>query len=294
MKRGGGRAPDRSSCMTRPRRDTGFHLVDQIGREARAVAGITSLTAHPTRCARPSGRSCSAPPKPHCRRGSRNTSRAPAGSSSAAAETNIGDAIRKLDADPNADRSKPAWLVALEQARLPLYDVHWTPAVVVEKAALQERRRIRSGSDCATAASCRCRPRAPTRGAARDLRCGLRQCRVEKAGRKQGTRVELRVRPTVQGGLGRARQQDRPRARHGRRLLLPAKPAQPRHAVAPTARLVVQADDLSCGAQQRPAAQYAGRGRPDHAIRRSAAPTATRAPRTGGRRATTTATIPAR
>ena len=32
------------AAFARPRRDTGFHLVDEVGREARAVAGIASLT----------------------------------------------------------------------------------------------------------------------------------------------------------------------------------------------------------------------------------------------------------
>jgi len=56
-----------------------------------------------------------------------------------APEANLSDAIRKLDADPKTDRGKPTWLTALEQVRLPLYDVHWTPAVVVEKRAIRRR-----------------------------------------------------------------------------------------------------------------------------------------------------------
>src|SRR5690606_7228123 len=32
--------------FTRVRRNTGFHLVDEVGREARALAGISSLTEH--------------------------------------------------------------------------------------------------------------------------------------------------------------------------------------------------------------------------------------------------------
>ena len=57
-----------------------------------------------------------------------------------APEANLSDAIRKLDADRKTDRSKPTWLTALEQVRLPLYDVHWTPAVVVEKRNYPGRR----------------------------------------------------------------------------------------------------------------------------------------------------------
>jgi hypothetical protein len=53
------------------------------------------------------------------------------------AEMNIGDLVRRIDArKPDGTRSavfKPTWRVALERARLPLYDVHWDSAVVVEK-----------------------------------------------------------------------------------------------------------------------------------------------------------------
>ena len=49
-----------------------------------------------------------------------------------------------------ANRVKPAWQQALAAARLPLYDVHWTPAVVL--AARADR-----GLGLRTAACCRCR-----------------------------------------------------------------------------------------------------------------------------------------
>ena len=115
------------------------------------------------------------------------------------AEANLGDAIRKLETNPTVDRSKPTWLIALERAQPPLYDVHWTPAVVVEKLALK--------------------------GGVDSIRVGLRDGRVLplstfgantrrmlalhdliyvavfEAQGKQGTRVELRVRPTVQGAV---------------------------------------------------------------------------------------------
>ena len=44
----------------------------------------------------------------------------------------------KRSAKPGDKR--PAWQQALASARLPLYDVHWTPAVVVEKPRRQEGR----------------------------------------------------------------------------------------------------------------------------------------------------------
>ena len=185
----------------RVRRNTGFHLVDEVGREARAVAGINSLTAQSYQVRSTIRPSSSAPPRPRCRTGWRNTSRTPAASSSRAPRpiSATRSASSKPSADPQqADRSKPSWLVALEQVRMPLYDVHWTPAVVVEKAATS-RAPNRSGSVCATAASCRSRPGARRTRSRINLSDVVYVKVVENPGQKGGPRVELRVRPTVQG-----------------------------------------------------------------------------------------------
>src|SRR5207244_1755600 len=49
-----------------------------------------------------------------------------------AAETNLGEAIRRIEGEQKPG-GKPAWQQALEAARLPLYDVHWPAAVIIEK-----------------------------------------------------------------------------------------------------------------------------------------------------------------
>jgi membrane carboxypeptidase/penicillin-binding protein len=119
--------------FARVRRDTGFHLVDEIGREARTVAGCGSLTAQSYQMRSTSGPPCSAPPRAALQEGLAQYEQSSGRVEFRAPEANLSDAIRKLDADPKADRSKPTWLTALERSGLPLYDVHWTPAVVVEK-----------------------------------------------------------------------------------------------------------------------------------------------------------------
>ena len=223
----------------------------------------------PITCARPSARACNAPPRPRCRTGWRATSRTPAASSSSGAETNIGDAIRKLEAERRANpanqanQAKPSWQVALEQVRMPLYDVHWTRAVVVETPQ-RSRAPNRSGSVCSTAASCRCRPGARRTRSRINLSDVVYVKVVEGTGQKGGPRVELRSRPHGAGRGAGDGEQDRPHPGDGRRLLLSAEPAQPRHAVAPPAGLLVQAADLSRGADQRPAAQHADPGCADH------------------------------
>ena len=48
-------------------------------------------------------------------------------------EVSLAKTVQKLEADPKRTDKRPPWQQALANARPPLYDVHWTPAVVVEK-----------------------------------------------------------------------------------------------------------------------------------------------------------------
>src|SRR5262249_57313949 len=49
------------------------------------------------------------------------------------AEANLSKIIVRIEADKKAGDKRSAWQRALATARLPLYDVHWTPAIVLEK-----------------------------------------------------------------------------------------------------------------------------------------------------------------
>ena len=94
---------------------------------------------------------------------------------------------------------RPAWQQALATARLPLYDVHWTPAIVVEKPAAARRTRP-GGSAWPTAASCR----SPIDNAVAQRKLALYDVvlvRVTDGKGKAGARAELRVRPVVQGAV---------------------------------------------------------------------------------------------
>jgi penicillin-binding protein 1A len=181
----------------RLRRTTGFHLVDEIGREARAVAKIGSLTAQSydvRSTIRPDlQRAAEAALQEGLAQYEQNAGRV----DFKGAETNLTGAIGKLQADPAADHSKPAWLLALEHVRMPLYDVHWTPAVVVEKKSYQGGYdSIRVGLEDG-----RVLPLS-TWGARTRSRIDLNDVVyvhvIERKG-KQGARVELRARPEVQG-----------------------------------------------------------------------------------------------
>src|SRR5215468_2430569 len=117
----------------RPRRDLGFHFVDQVAREAKSLAGIDAITANSYTV-----RSTINPQLQRAVEGTlqeglsryeRNAGRV----QFRAAEANLAQAIQRTEADKRPGDRRPAWQRALANARLPLYDVHWTPAIVLEK-----------------------------------------------------------------------------------------------------------------------------------------------------------------
>jgi penicillin-binding protein 1A len=126
-------SPPKLIAFTLPHRDSGFHFVDFLGREAK-TDGVPSLTAdsytvhstinaqlqHDTEVALQEGLAR------YEMSSGRMQFRGP--------EANIADAVHKLEGDhAAAPTGAPAWQQALQAVRLPLYDVHWTPAVVVQK-----------------------------------------------------------------------------------------------------------------------------------------------------------------
>ncbi len=179
----------------RPRRDTGFHSLDHLAREAKAVAGIESLTA--------SSYVVRSTINPELQR----ATEAALQEGLARYELNTGRlrsrAPRRISpkrwpsSPPTPRPSEPAWRTALKSARLPLYDVHWTPAIVVEKAGARTTARS-SGSASPTAASCRSWPGTPGSGAASSSTTWS-TCASREAKGKTPARAELRIRPTVQG-----------------------------------------------------------------------------------------------
>ncbi|MFZ0527495.1 MAG: transglycosylase domain-containing protein [Xanthobacteraceae bacterium] len=124
-------SPPKLIPFTHPHRDSGYHFVDFLGREAKAD-GVASLTAdsytvhstinaqlqHDTEAALQEGLA----------RYEMSTGRAVFHG----AEANIADAVQKLQVDNKS--ALPAWQQALQAVHLPLYDAHWTPAVVLEKS----------------------------------------------------------------------------------------------------------------------------------------------------------------
>jgi penicillin-binding protein 1A len=122
------------------RRDTGFYVADQVVHEARATAGIDALAAE--------AYTVHATVQPELQRATESAlqeglARYEAHTGRArfqGAEANLSEAIQRMGAERSAtpptqsqshDTPPPAWQLALEKARLPLYDVHWDTAVVM-------------------------------------------------------------------------------------------------------------------------------------------------------------------
>jgi len=181
----------------RPRRDIGFHFVDQVAREARSAAGITitaeSYTVHSTidlRLQRAVEEALQEGLSRYERRAGRVQFVAP--------EANLAAAIRRIESDRRRLDTQPSWQMALANVRLALYDVHWTPAVVIEKPTGKRGAAWRAGL-----ADGRVLPLA-LEGSAAQRKLALYDVVLVRVVEGSGTaqaRAELRVRPSVQGAV---------------------------------------------------------------------------------------------
>jgi membrane carboxypeptidase/penicillin-binding protein len=191
-----------------PRSRGGFHLVDQVGRDAKTLAGIPGLTkstytvrstVHPklqgaTEAALQEGLA----------RYELNAGRF----TFSGAELNLAEAVRRIEAAPakaaGAAAPKPAWLQALEAARLPLYDVHWDAAVVLDKGRARSGDRASAGRTVETVrVGLKDGRVVPLRAGSAAQRAKLQPFDVLHVKVTEGARgaavAELRSRPQVQG-----------------------------------------------------------------------------------------------
>ena len=182
-------------AFERPRRDIGFHFTDQVSREARTIAGLEGLTAQ-TYTVRstiipPVQRAAEAALQEGLARYEASTGRV----RSQAAEANLAEAIRRIGAQGQASPDKPAWQQALTNARLPLYDVHWPQAIVLEEKGGNVRVGLADGRTVPLTG-----PRNALRGLKLHDAIYVRLTETKGAkGKANIARAELRVRPTAQG-----------------------------------------------------------------------------------------------
>jgi penicillin-binding protein 1A len=180
----------------RPRRDTGFHFVDQVAREAKSVAGIQTITAHSYTVHSTINPKLQRAVEEALQEGLSRYERNAGRVQFRGAEANLSQAIKRIEADQNSSDRRPAWQRALAAARLPLYDVHWTPAVLVEKPGGKKGEAWRVGL-----ADGRTLPLSIDSAAAQ-RKLVLNDVVLVRAAEGKGkgaARAELRVRPVVQG-----------------------------------------------------------------------------------------------
>jgi penicillin-binding protein 1A len=183
-----------------PRRDIGFHFVDQVAREAKAAAGIEAITANSYTVRSTINtqlqRVVEAALQEGLSRYERNAGRV----QFRGAEASLAQAVQRIEAGKKTDK-RPPWQRALANARLPLYDVHWTPAVIVEKPGGKKGEAWRVGL-----ADGRILPLSIDNGTAQRklalhdvVFVRVTDGKNEGKSKAAAARAELRVRPVVQG-----------------------------------------------------------------------------------------------
>jgi penicillin-binding protein 1A len=135
-------APPKLVAFERPRRDSGLHFIDYLGREAKS-AGVENLTAESYTVHSTINAALQRDTEAALQEGLALYEIASGRMQFQGPEANIADTVQKLDAGkqsgapagmPGATSgAMPAWQQALVALRLPLYDVHWDPAVVLDK-----------------------------------------------------------------------------------------------------------------------------------------------------------------
>jgi penicillin-binding protein 1A len=184
-------------AFERPQRSTGFYFVDFLDRSARPLAGIESLTN--------SGYTVHSTINPALQRateaalqeGLARYELSAGRYKFRGAEANLAEAVAKLAHDDTPSESPP-WRRALEAARLPLYDVQWPAAIVIEKSAPRKGAvSIRVGLADGSVM--------PLTVASADARRELKlhdvvRVQITPAKGKTAARAELRTPPSVQGG----------------------------------------------------------------------------------------------
>jgi penicillin-binding protein 1A len=169
------------------------------------------------------------------------------------AEANLSEAVKRIEAENKSIDQRPSWQQGLLSARLPLYDVHWKPAVVVEKPSGKRGQAWRVGLT-----DSRIVPLSLDTAAQRKLKIhDVVLVHLSEGQGKASARADLRVRPQVQGAAVVLENKT------GRILAMTGAFSYPLSQLnrttqaSPSARLGNQAAGLSRGPRQGLAAQHA-------------------------------------
>ena len=205
------------------RRDSGLHFIDFLGREAKSD-GVASLTAEPYTVHSTINATLQREAEAALQEGLARYETSSGRTQFRGPEANIGDAIQKLllskqDGATGTPGALPAWQQALQELRLPLSDVHWELAVILDRGGKRGNGMIRIGLrdgrvlplsnvtaqvgrtvglyDVVYVHVIEPKPAAKPKGAPRTAEAFLPNAAAVPA--PAGGQAQLRVRPTVQG-----------------------------------------------------------------------------------------------
>jgi penicillin-binding protein 1A len=180
----------------RPRRDTGFHFVDEVAREAKSIAGVNAITADSYTIRSTINPQLQRTVEESLQEGLFRYERGAGRLEFQGAEANLSQPIQRLEAEKKSTDERPPWQQALIGARLPLYDVHWKPAVVLEKPSGKKGQSWRVGLTDG-----RIVPLSLESAAAQRMLkiYDVVLIHLSEQDGKNSARAELRVRPVVQG-----------------------------------------------------------------------------------------------
>src|SRR5262245_36095616 len=182
-------------AFERPGRDSGFYFIDQLRREAKAAADVDLLTGGSYTVRSTINpvlqRAVETALQDGLARYEMNHGRV----DFQGAETNLAKAVQRLEAiEPKDGATVPAWRKALIRAPLMLYDVHLTPALVLELADKKAGFRVGLADGRILPLNVR------VAKAQRALKLyDVVYVKVTDAQSKTAARAELRVPPVVQG-----------------------------------------------------------------------------------------------
>jgi penicillin-binding protein 1A len=142
-------APPKLVAFGQKRRDSGFHFIDFLGHEAKSD-GVTSLTAEPYTVHSTINATLQRKAEAALQEGLARYEMSAGRTQFRGPEANVGDAIQNLLVSKQSVAagtlsSLPAWQDALQELRLPLSDVHWEPAVILDKGGKRGDGAIRIG-----------------------------------------------------------------------------------------------------------------------------------------------------
>src|SRR3984957_12169873 len=123
-------APPKPIAYTFPHRDSGFNFVDFLGREAK-TDGVDNLTADSYTVHSTINTQLQRDAETALQEGLAHYEMAMGRVQFRGPEANLADAVQKKAT--GGQSATPYWQQALQSAQLPLYDVHWTPVVVLQK-----------------------------------------------------------------------------------------------------------------------------------------------------------------